>query len=198
MQSGRALDRLVIAALVVVSGAASACVELGEYATTDDQVFVGSVLGQQRSCDGGDCSDIRRGFGVGTRLRMSFDPVVVSGEAGRISTFAADGSPEACGTTFDDVPLMPILSVQYDQLSLFDFPGGGRIRNFMYALRPTTGPLAGRDVIAFVSLLQDQKIEVRLLSGSGEARCEPSDCAPYLAGECDFYGVFTLRLEPTP
>jgi hypothetical protein len=189
---------VVIPALALCASLCThACIELDEFDTQPGQVFTGSVLGQQKPCDAGDCSDIRRGFGVGTRLTMTFDPEILTGEAGRISTTAADGSPETCGTTFDDVPLMPILPVQYDQLSLYDFPGGGRIRNYMYTLRPTSGPLSGRDVIAFVSLLQSSKIEVRLLSGSGEARCEPSTCAPYLSGSCDFYGVFTLQLART-
>jgi hypothetical protein len=184
-----------VLSLVASAACGASCISLDQFDTDPDQVFAGNVLGQQTPCDEGDCSEIRRGFAVGTRLRMSFDPEISDGEVGRITTTAADGSPEVCGVTFDDVPLVTIRPVQFDQLSLYDFPGGGRVRNYLYAVRPTAGPLAGRDVMAFVSLLQSKKIEVRLLAGSGERRCDPSDCAPYAAGECDFYGVFTLERE---
>lgn len=180
--------------LAGASALLSACVALDDFETGIDERFEGYVLGQDGDCDAGPCSFIRRGFAAGTRLTMSFDPEVREGEAGRLSTRAADGSLEACGTTLDDEPLMPIIPLQHDQLSLYDFPGNGRLRNFVYALRPLSGPLAGRDVVAFVSLLSGRKVEVRLLSGSGAVSCSPNDCTPYQNGECDFYGVFTMQL----
>ena len=53
-------------------------------------------------------------------------------------------------------------------------------------------------MIAFVSLLESQKIEVRLLSGPGTTNCDPNVCAPYATGDCDFYGVFTLSRTDAP
>ena len=62
---------------------------------------------------------------------------------------------------------------------------------------PTFALSEGGAVVAFVSLMQNEKLEVRLLAGSGARVCEPSTCAPYALGQCDFYGVFTLELERT-
>jgi hypothetical protein len=58
-----------------------------------------------------------------------------------------------------------------------------------------SGPLAGRDVLAFVSLLRSERIEVRILAGSGQNACDPTDCAQIMAGGCDYFGVFSLDRE---
>ena len=60
-----------------------------------------------------------------------------------------------------------------------------------------SGPLAGRDVLAFVSLLRSERIEVRILAGSGQNACDPdpADCDQINAGGCDYFGVFSLDRE---
>src|SRR5690606_23176650 len=96
---------------------------------------------------------------------------------GRITTTGQTCDAEV----FTDTALLPIPALENDQLALYDFPGGGRIRNYLFALEPEAGPLAGRDAVAFVSLLRDGHIEVRLLSGSGLTECAPEDCAAFAA-----------------
>ncbi len=76
------------------------------------------------------------------------------------------------------------------------FPGGGRIRNYMFVARPDSGPLAGRDAMVFLSLLRGGNVEVRLIAGPGLDICDPGDCATIDAGECDYFGVFGLSREP--
>ena len=83
----------------------------------------------------------------------------------------------------------------HDQLGLYEFPGGGRVRNYMFVARPDAGPLSGRDVMVFVSLLRGGNIEVRLVAGPGLEMCDPSDCAEIDAGGCDYFGVFGLHRE---
>jgi hypothetical protein len=168
------------------------CTDLGDFRTEGSEAYVGRVIGiDDTGCDGGTCSAFRRGFTADSRLSMTFDPGLAQSAPGRIST-----SGQGCGAeVFVDTPLLPIPALENDQLALYDFPGGGRIRNYLFALEPSDGPLAGRDALAFVSLLRDGHIEVRLLSGSGMVECSPTDCAAFAAGECDFFGVFRLRKE---
>lgn len=168
------------------------CVELDEFATSDETEFSGRVFGADADdcADRARCSFIRRGFGGDTVLRLRFDPDNVQGVAGSVTS-----SGERCGPTFTDVPLMAIEPLLHDQLSLLEIPGGARAKNYIFALSPVTGPLAGRDVVAFVSLLRSERIEVRILAGSGENACDPTNCAEIDAGGCDYFGVFSLERE---
>jgi hypothetical protein len=169
------------------------CTDLADFRTDPSEAYVGTVIGinDTAGCDGGICSAFRRGFTASTKLSMAFDPTQAQSTPGRISTVG-----QACGVeVFSDTPLLPIPALENDQLALYDFPGGGRIRNYMFALEPATGPLSGRGAVAFVSLLRDGHVEVRLLAGSGLTECEPTDCAAFAAGECDFFGVFRLKKE---
>jgi hypothetical protein len=43
------------------------------------------------------------------------------------------------------------------------------VRNFIYASRPTAGPLAGRDAMVFISLIDDDTLEARVIVGNGDA-----------------------------
>jgi hypothetical protein len=121
---------------------------------------------------------------------MRFDPENVQAIAGSLST-----TGERCGPTFTDVPLVSIEALQHDQLSRFELPGDGRVKNYMFALSPVSGPLAGRDVMAFVSLLRSERVEVRVVAGSGQNACDPTDCGQIDAGGCDYFGVFSLERE---
>ncbi len=170
------------------------CVELDEFATSDETEFSGRVFGADADdcADRARCSFIRRGFGGDTVLRLRFDPDNVQGVAGSVTS-----SGERCGPTFTDVPLMAIEPLLHDQLSLLEIPGGARAKNYIFALSPVSGPLAGRDVLAFVSLLRSERIEVRILAGSGQNACDPdpADCDQINAGGCDYFGVFSLDRE---
>ena len=129
--------------------AAFGCDALGEFSTGDGEIYRGQVAGvhDPLNCpEGIDCSFIRRGFPYGVTLDLTFDPERQYENPGTFST-----TGESCGPTFTDVPLLPIPTLAHDQLGLYEFPGGGRIRNYMFVARPDTGPLAGRDVMVFLS-----------------------------------------------
>jgi hypothetical protein len=168
------------------------CTDLSGFQTGPDERYAGVVVGSDDVTCGDDasCSFIRRGFSSGTRLSMTFDPAARTTGPGELST-----SGEACGASLDRTPLMAIPALAHDSLSLYDFPGEGRLENQIYALRPETGPLAGRDMMAFVSLIEGGRIEVRLISGSGREPCAQSECDRYARHECDYFGVFNLRRE---
>jgi hypothetical protein len=173
--------------------AAFGCNELGAFSTGEGEVYRGDIVGvnDPLNCpDGIDCSFIRRGFSYGVTLELTFDPERQYDEPGTISTRG-----EPCGPTFTDTPLLPIPALAHDQLGLYEFPGSGRLRNYMFVARPELGPLAGRDVMVFLSLLRGGDIEIRLVAGPGLEICDPSDCTVIDAGACDYFGVFGLRRE---
>ena len=170
--------------------AAGGCDTLGEFRTGEGEVYRGQIAGvnDPENCpEGIDCSFIRRGFPYGVVLDLTFDPDEQYADPGTIST-----SGEVCGPTFTDTPLLPIPPLAHDQLGLYDFPGGGRIRNYIFVARPETGPLAGRDAMVFISLIRGGGIEARIVAGPGLEICDPSDCATIDAGGCDYFGVFSL------
>jgi hypothetical protein len=162
------------------------CSDLDEFGTRPDQRYVGTVIGTEAddSCpEGRACSFIRRGFAVGTEMRMRFDPDEITARPGSISTTGG-----ACAApVFDETPLLPIAPLAHDPLSLYDFPGGGRIRSFIFVARPSDGPLSGRDAMIFVSLIRGGDVELRVIAGPGD------DCAPEECEACDYFGVFRLR-----
>lgn len=171
----------------------TSCVELDNFDTDEESEYTGRVFGTDADdcADRARCSFIRRGFGREAVLHMRFNPDSVQSVAGSLST-TGEGCAEA---TFTDVPLIAIEPLLHDQLSLLEIPGGARVKNYIFALSPVTGPLAGRDVMAFVSLLRSERIEVRVVAGSGENACDPTNCAEIDAGGCDYFGVFSLERE---
>ena len=172
---------------------AASCDQVGEFNTDSNQIYIGEVVGvnDPDNCPNGiDCSFIRRGFPAETTLEMTFDTDSLFNDPGLLTTLG-----EPCGPTFDLTPLLPIPPLAFDQLGLYEFPGGGRIKNYMFVARPETGALAGRDAMVFVSLIRGGTIEVRIIAGPGQEICDPTDCALLLDGQCDFYGYFDLQRE---
>lgn len=148
--------RYLALSLIVVL--ALGCETLDRFRTDGHSVFHGSVTGDTAD------SFIRRGFPPGTTLDLEFDPTMAQGpSAGTLTTSSPDGS-----VYFDHTELRVIASLEHDLLSQYDFPGAGRIRNYVYDARPETGPLAGRDAMVFLSLMDDGSIEVRIVAGSGD------------------------------
>lgn len=169
---------------VALAAASIGCSDLSEFDTGPDEVYRGRVLGVDNPGAGAG-SFIRRGFPQGTTMELRFDSDHASSpRAGQIWTDDSDcGAPTFEGTWLRSVP-----PLQHDALSLYDFPGSGRIQNFIYAARPDAGPLAGRDATVFLSLSRDETMEVRVLSGFGQQTCGPCEC---------YFGVFPLAKEPT-
>lgn len=145
---------LLSLAVVLLAG----CETMARFHTDPHSVFHGTITGNDSD------SFIRRGFPPGTTLDLTFDPDMTQGPVpGAISAIAPDGTAYFAATE-----LRVIESLEHDPLSQYDFPGTGRTRNYIYDARPDAGPLAGRDVMAFVSLMDDGSIEVRLVSGTGD------------------------------
>jgi hypothetical protein len=122
------------------------------------------------------CSFLRRGFPEGTQLAIDdFRPPPTDGVSARITT-------EPYGA-FDRTELLQIGPLEHDQLSLLDFPGDGRLRNFIFAAKAATGPLANRDAIVILSLMENRSLEARVIVGSGDET------------QGDHFGLFLLEKE---
>lgn len=185
----RAQQWTLVAATLAVLG--MACDSLTEFSTDESEIYTGLIAGvnDPEVCPPDiDCSFIRRGFPSGVTLDMTFNPYAIYEDPGTITTVGED-----CAATFDGTPLLPIPPLAHDELGLYEFPGSGRLRNYMFIARPATGALAGRDAMVFVSLIRGGAIEVRIVAGPGLVICDPSDCATLEAGDCDFFGFFTLQ-----
>lgn len=170
--------------------ALAGCEDLSSWQLEEGDVYRGEVLGNDDpDCPAGGCSFIRRGFAPTTTIDLELDP----GNITRPGTITTRG--ERCEPTFEEEPLLPIAALAHDHLSLYDFPGGRRMRSYMYALEPERGPLAGRGAMAFVSLMRNGDVELRVIAGDGAEDCAPSDCDAFASGRCDYFGVFRLRGE---
>lgn len=165
----------VALSLLLLSLALSGCDDLSRFATDGDAVLRGTVVGVEPD------SFVRRGFAPATVMELDFDPLMSAVPAPGSITTSPD--PISRERVFDATPIESIAALQHDLLSQYDFPGGGRVQNYLYVARPTSGPLAGRDVMIFLSLLDDAGAEVRVIAGTGdEARG-------------DHFGVFRLSRQ---
>jgi hypothetical protein len=161
--------RNLLSTVVLLAFVALGCTELDSYSGTYQGTIVGS--------DGE--SFIRRGFPAGTGLVLgNFDPPPGSEGASVAALDVRHGSDVLLVGTLE-----LIAPLEHDQLSQYDFPGGGRIRNFIFAVESTDGAFAGREAMAFVSLMDNDDIEVRLVSGKGDEA----------AG--DLFGLFILARQ---
>jgi len=169
------------------------CDDLDDFRTGGDEVFRGTVAGGETGEEG---SFIRRGFVAGTRLELTFNPdfSLQSDEAivpGTISTFkpgGEDDDDEVAGD-FQNTALDVISPLAHDPLTKYSFPGGGRIRNYIFsALYPEDARTRGAFV--FVSLMEDKDIEVRIIAPRVQSACESDD-----ALDRELFGVFRLKRE---
>lgn len=162
------------------------CVNLEGFRTEEGVPFRGEVNGiDALDCEAEPCSFVRRGFQSGTELALTFDPDFTSSVAGTMTTVS-----DECDPVFDGTELHAIAPLVHDPLSQFDFPGGDRLRNYVLHARPRSGPLASRDVTVFLSLMNGDAVELRVVAGNGSRVCDPTDCDA--RAECDFFGIFKL------
>lgn len=152
-------------ALVVGAFAAVGCEHPGRYSTGK-----GSLEG---NIEGSDL--VRAGFAAGTRVCLELDTHHLQDKPGAVST--SDGR-------FARTALRPIPALASDTLSNLSF-ADGQVRNLVFAVREQSA--TPRDVLAIVSLLDDDRVEVRLLDG-----------APGLSGPEPLYGVFALERKDAP
>ncbi|MGD8863822.1 MAG: hypothetical protein PVI30_27660 [Myxococcales bacterium] len=184
------------------AGAVAGCDDLEEFSTGDGEVFAGRVIGADT--DPGDSSFIRTGFASRTEMELTFDPVAaagfggdeLAGAVGTLSTFRCPGDTESCARDdresghFEQAPLEPIANLVHDALSQYDFPGGGRVRNFILGARFRSRDDDGevrRHAMVFISLMDSGSIEARViapsvLSDDGDAERHPA-----------LFGVFGLE-----
>lgn len=79
-----------------------------------------------------------------------------------------------------DAPLVALPEVTRDRLSAVEIPGG--FLRSLVLMAPTSAPqLQGSDAVLFISLGQNDQVEVRVLAGAGERR--------------RLFGVFSLYSE---
>jgi hypothetical protein len=174
--------------LLLSASALGGCDDLSEFRGS----FDGSIV------EGG---FVRECFASDTKATLAFDPEravfhppagLPDAELNRLTT--SDG-------TFQNTVLEPIAALPHDPLSQMDFPGARRLRNFMLVARPTTGPLKGRDAMVVVSLLADERIELRIIARSEET-LEPcaaeevsSDAGSSESGPRvrEYFGIFRLK-----
>jgi hypothetical protein len=184
---------------------ATGCDELADFRTGDDEVFHGEVIGSEGSS--GTSSFILQGFHAETQMELTFDPseAALAGtsedgaaDIGTVRTYVCPSEETRCkgddreSGHFDAAPLEPIASLAHDALSRYDFPGGGRLRNYMFGLRFDAADREGersRHAMIFLSLMDNERVEARVIAPSvldtdGETEIEPA-----------LFGVFVLSLR---
>lgn len=154
---------------VIVGLLAVGCEDLSEFRTDGDDVFRGEVVGGEAGDP--ERSFIRRGFASRTRLELTFHPARANSNPGELRLTDPEGVELAAAS------LMPIEPLPHDTLSQYEFPGGGRLRNYIFGTRlRVAGEL--HDTMVFLSLMEDGSVDVRLISPDGA-----------------LFGVFPLELE---
>jgi hypothetical protein len=194
-----------MAAFLALAG----CDQLDEFRTKNGQVFHGEVIGSTTDPDAP--SFIREGFVSHTEMDLTFDPALASSPApgrddrvqepaGTLDTYVCPPETDLCPKKqrkmgpFDGALLEPIERLNHDALSQYDFPGGGRLRNYILGVHfdadvPDAGTL-DRNALVFLSLMENGQVEVRVLAGSVRAP-DSDEELPAL------FGVFVLkRREP--
>jgi hypothetical protein len=154
-----------------------ACDGLSEFRTEPGEVFEGKVIGGE---GGDDASFIRSGFPARTTLALTFDPAkAVPGDdeaepAGTITSYtcrpdgACDEDDRIAGS-FLEAELEPIPQLSHDALGVYELPGSSRLRNYIFGARFTSGEglfAVQRHAMVFLSLLENGRIEVRILAPS--------------------------------
>ncbi len=183
-----------------------ACDSLSEFKTSPGEIFRGEVLGS--ASEQGDSSFIRQGFSSHTQLDLTFDPGRATLSAvrdagagaidgpGMLATYTCPGGSSRCAPSarmpvlFESAPLLPIENLAHDSLSEYTFPGGGRIRNYIFGARfksaLPTGPVQ-RYAMVFLSLIESGVIEVRIIAPNVVAADGQTEVLPAL------FGVFALE-----
>jgi hypothetical protein len=176
-----------------------ACDGLSEFRTGPDEVFQGKVIGDDSDGE----SFIRSGFPGGTVLALTFDPanaVPADDDAepvGTLTTFscrssACDEAHREAGA-FSEAELEPIPQLSHDALGVYEMPGTSRLRNYIFGARFSSGVgflAVQRHAMVFLSLLENGRIEVRVIAPSVLAADGRSTLHEAL------FGVFSLARRP--
>lgn len=191
-------------------GLALGCSDLDGFKTSKSEVFRGEVVGSDSEPE--QSSFIRQGFVSHTKMELNFDPYATSlaspddparsppplNSPGSVHTYACPREHRECdpseGTVgpFDHDRLEPFENLTHDSLSEYTFPGGTRLRNYIFNVRFETqvdadgGAPLRRNAMLFVSLMDSGRVEVRAMAPSALAQDAQSEQAPAL------FGVFVL------
>jgi hypothetical protein len=182
----RSLALCVLA--VAASWLCAACDDLSEFRGQ----FAGDIVSG---------SFIRDCFGPEVTATLVFDPDYAVAPLPDDLPPAQQNRLTTSDGTFKDTVLTPINALPHDPLGQLDFPGSRRLRNFMLLARPDEGPLAGRDAVVVVSLMEKKRIELRVIARSGsDGACAPEEgdagveAEPPQPGEArEFFGLFHLK-----
>jgi len=203
----RSSPPLLLGALALAF-ASLGCDDLREFKTGPSSVFRGEVTGSDSAPE--TSSFVRTGFASHTRMELFFDPyannvadedAVGRESAGRVHTYVCPASRRDCSARegesgpFDQASLQPIENLTHDALSEYTFPGGGRLRNYMFNVRfaselPGEDETAPRNAMLFLSLMDSGQIEVRAIAPSVLGAEGGGDRLPAL------FGVFVLDRRP--
>jgi len=111
---------------------------------------------------------VRSCFPATTTATLSFDPSYATGDVPFDAGLDRNWLTTSDGT-FTHTWLEPVRKLEDDPLSQLDFPGPQRLRNYIMLARPSSGPLTDRDAFVVVSLLDEKKVEVRVIARTGDS-----------------------------
>lgn len=152
---------------------------------------------------------VRSCFAEETRAKLHFNAAYATGDVSVLPESERNWLSTTDGT-FDRTVLEPISKLEDDQLSLFTFPGPKRLKNYLLLARPKEGPLAQRDALIVVSLLDEENIELRVIgrtSDTSQACAVEADAgesvdpdagtqpAGMASGAREYFGFFRLKSE---
>jgi hypothetical protein len=204
---------LLFAFPVIFSGVG--CNALNDFRTKPGEVYYGQVIGSDSAEDAP--SFIRSGFASRTTMELTFDPQLAArqldaGEGGggrgrdadavpgTLHTFQCPADDALCKKAdrrpgdFNHAPLESIARLTNDPLSHYDFPGGGRLRNYIFGARFSTS-IGTRKLLryamVFLSLMENGKVEVRVIAPSVLDDDGQTELTPEL------FGVFALERRKT-
>lgn len=187
------------------------CDALNDFRTKPGEVYYGQVIGSDSAEDAP--SFIREGFASRTEMELTFDPQRAAllldagtGSHGRdhdaeaapgtLHTFQCPADDAMCEKAarrqgdFDHAALESIARLTHDPLSHYDFPGGGRLRNYIFGARFSTtvgARVLQRYAMVFLSLMENGKVEVRVIAPSVLGDDGKTELTPEL------FGVFALQ-----
>jgi hypothetical protein len=167
----RLLGSATLGASLALLGAG--CRDLQRFSTGNDHFEGGITKG----------SFARAGFTDDVRICLTLDADNLQDTPGAVSS--TDGR-------FRRTPLRPIPQLSHDPLSTLDF-GQGRLKNLVYALSPAVDAGGPEDVLAVVSLMDSNDVEVRLLRGAPQ----PTDAEAAQASP-NMFGIFRLQRARGP